>query len=261
MINRHGFIRVAISFCFIISTFQSKAQFVYGGVDLSYHNLVFNSNELFENTSLNDMRIHLNGTYRFMKRFGIGAQIDLPIYSRFKYYFIGNTTSGGFEYSFNSVDDSYSYGGSGIQSDVNYNIKNTSTISIYPRIYIGSTSGMFIDLRYNMINLQEEFTYSRSAYSGGGNAPALKATSQRYEETHTINGFGVQLGAFNQFSDHFYFHYSLIIDVYNFDDVSSFRYELPYTVYEGGYDNMVLKSMISGTHVSWQLSYGIGYYF
>lgn len=260
MFSIFKYIKISLVLLLIAFTSNANAQFTYGGLTFTYHDLRFKKgSDGFDNTRISELRLNLDIVHRFFKQVGIGAQLELPIYSNFKANFSGSpTTAGG---SFEGSDEEFVAFGSLSPTQYSYDIRASSTVSIFPRIYLGAESGLYIDLRYNLLLLSEEFIYRRGVVPSDGTRPELAAASINYNETHTLSGYGFKIGVFNQFSEHFYFNYSLTVDVYNFDQLDGFYYYLPFATTADDYDRVLMRTMISGTDISWQFGYGIGYYF
>ena len=224
-----------------------KAQFSYGGVRLSYHNVRFDKGGDFEGTRLNDFVANLDLLHRPIRNFAFGASVRIPIVNGFKYQYIldeGNfeTITGGGILN----EDQVQYA----EGDFYYNIKNTVSLTFLGRVYFDTESNIYLDLRYTIASYDETFTFERSS----GNLPNRDIN---YQNSVSTTGIGFGVGYNMRISDHFYFGYALAVDFLGTDEVS-FEYDIE----SDGFSSQnptTIKSKIDDSQTAYELSASIGY--
>src|SRR5690606_12860603 len=109
----------------------------------------------FDGTRINDFAVNFDLVHRPLRNVGIGVSARMPILNGFKYRF------GDDEYSDNIIG-----GGSFNESQVEfadgeleYNIKNTFSLTFLGRVYFDTENNYFLDIRYTMENYDETFTF------------------------------------------------------------------------------------------------------
>lgn len=229
----------------IISS-TATAQFTYGGIRLSYHNVRFDKGVDFEGTRINDLAVNFDLVHRFLRNFGIGMSARMPIIHGFKYQYIdekyGNNIVGGG--SFNESKVEYAGG------ELEYNIKNTYSLTFLGRVYFDTETNYFVDFRYSMENYLETFIFDRSGQS-------LPDKQIDFEKSLTASGIGFSIGAQPKIDDHFYINYVFTVDFLTYDQ-NSFDYDIE------SYSNSLksnISSKIPGDQTAYEFSMGIGYIF
>jgi len=250
----------SLIFLFLLGSLQ--AQYAYFDANFGYHNLRFKrvDDGSLKNVALNELRFNLSTTYRIQKRFGIGFGLAIPLISGFTSNYSGAPTSSGNEFFVEDGDDNLSNLGVFAPTTYGHDLQNPLTLTIYPRIYFGDESSIFLDLRFNFMRIAEQFTFIRPAINPSNGAP-LDERNIRYDETSTITGFGFKVGFENKFSEHWTFSYGLIVDSYNFDQHNGFGYLIEYMDNGNNYDRVLFGSALDGRDFSWQFGYGIAYVF
>lgn len=227
-----------------------KAQFSYTGVRLSYHNVRFDEGVDMEGTRINDLVANIDFVHRPLRNFGIGVSARLPILHGFKYMYMieGNyadqIAGGG---TFGEREVSFAGG------DLEYNIQNTFSLSLFGRIYFDIEKNYFLDLRYTFESYKETFNFSRE---NNGN---LRNDNIRHEETVLAKGVGFSVGYQPKIGDHFYFTYAFTVDFLGYDGVS-FNHNIQRD--HGSYkENVNVRSKIDDTQTAYEFSAGVGYVF
>lgn len=239
-----------------------QAQFTYAHANFSYHNLRFSKVEdgSSDNIALNELRLNLSFAHRIKRNIGLGMSIGLPVISGFKSNFSGAATTSGENFFIGASGDDISNLGEFQPSEFDHDLQNPYTLSFYPRIYFGLESYFYVDLRFNLMRLSEQFTFIRPAKDLPSGA-SIDQVNIRYDESFTASGFGIRLGVESQVSDHFIFSYGFIVDYYNFDNLSTFAYNVEFQETSNGFDEVRLSSAIAGKDISWQFGYGVAYVF
>ena len=210
--------------------------------------------------ALNEMRLNLSLTHRVIRRVGIGVNIGLPVISGFNSNFSGSATTGNSSY-FQESNSEFGGSGSLYPSEYKHDLQNPYTLTFYPRFFLGGDIGeLFVDVRFNIMRVSEQFTFVRGAVTSQGSTD-VNARNIRFDETYTAKGIGVKIGIQSKFSEHFFLSYSLTLDRYNFDQIDGFRYLIEYQDNGSGYDSVFLQSALNGVDISWQFGYTIGYVF
>jgi len=256
--------RALTALLFLSLSLSLNAQYTYVEANFGYHNLRFkrvDDGEL-ENIALNELRMNVSGIYRLSRRFGLGFSIGLPIISDFNSNYSTAPTT---------IDNSLAFSGSDLREFGSYapteflhDLQNPYTISIYPRLYLDDESTVYFDLRFNLLRMSEQFTFIRPELNPSG-TPTLEERNIRYDESFTVTGFGLKVGAENKFAEHWVLSYGLILDFYNFDQHDAFEYDIEYQQSNANsgydYDRVFLGSAAQGQDISWQFGYGISYVF
>lgn len=247
--KKRGKVALFLFFAVFISA-NLKAQFSYTGVRLSYHNVRFDEGVDMEGTRINDLVANIDFVHRPLRNFGIGVSARLPILHGFKYMYMieGNyadqIAGGG---TFGEREVSFAGG------DLEYNIKNTFSLSLFGRVYFDTEKNYFLDLRYTFESYKETFNFSRE---NNGN---LRNDNIRHEETVLAKGVGFSVGYQPKIGDHFYFTYAFTVDFLSYDGVS-FNHNIQRD--NGGYkENVNVRSKIDDTQTAYEFSAGVGYVF
>jgi len=244
-------ISITLMFVLFASTEQVKAQFTYGGVKLSYHNVRFDKGEAGEGTRINNFVANIDLVHRPRRYFALGTSIRIPVVNGFKYQFV--IDEGGFTSNINGggtfSEDVVEFAG----GDFHYNIESTLSLTFLGRIYFETETNIYLDLRYTIEKYDETFNYSRNG------SQSLPNKNIAHQESLSTNGFGLSLGYHPRISDHFYMGYAFTVDFLGTDDVS-FEEEIITEINSNGDKNSTLiRSKIDDSQTIYELSVSFGF--
>ena len=235
---------------FVLCNVEGNAQFTTVGFDLGYNYMKYEKGDglIEEITKVNQGEISFNVIHRPIRLIGFGANIQIPVLKQFKWSFDGAPTSNQSEFS--DIHNNFSEHPSYRPSSYEYNLNEKYATTFFIRTYLGLETNLFIDFRYSIIKLDEEFVFSRT-----GQFPE----NISYNKTHSGKGIGFEVGYNIDLNEGFFFKYSYAMDFYKFNsNTPSFSYDI---TYDNTNNTVRLESQLREKQISYLFNIGFGYNF
>ncbi len=236
---------------------NASAQFTYGGLRLSYHNVKFDNKSSIGSEAdiarINNMVVNLDLIHRPIRNLAVGASFRIPVIKGFRY-----------EYSFDQQGEYVSGGGLDAIDEPNlaegrfeYDVELSSSMTFFMRIYFDVETNYFLDLRYSIENYNETLNYQRQGTS-------LPDMSYSYAYKAIASGPGFAIGYMPKIGDHFYFKYMGAADFLSVSGSERTIANISANNYSSGSGNLVnipVPSQMKDKALVLEFSMGFGYSF
>jgi len=244
------------------------AQFTYAKAGVGYSFLPIKFSDSFNATTYNQVNVGVSGLYRPIQNFGVGVNIRFPVvqFSSFSFSqkgdFMGNNSFHEWEFStLSPVRDRYK------PDEYDYSFRQSAVFEIFGRLFIGSASTFFVDLKYSRSVLEEQFVLQRAfkpAMSTGASSvyPAIDKVNINDVIRHVLNAPGLTAGILKHVSDYAYFDVGLSVD-FVFLNQSGFAYNIEHDLDFSSNTHKVVRmqSQANGVRPLISMSFGFGLFF
>lgn len=253
-----------IRFLIIIFIFlgsHSYSQFTY--VELGFNN----TNVLYGNTSSSGSRtdyhnfsLRVSAITRFIRNFGIGAELNIPLVQGNSFSFYKAYTPDGSYFS-----NSDFTGGTYSAQEYDYSFRNSISGSLFGRIYLSTVLNPYIDVKMSYLNMTEKFIFQREEIEPYYNYDWVYGTDAvniNYEKKHQLIIPGVAIGLQPHLSKHLFMNVSFGMDFYTFKD-KGFAYPIVHnwsTVHDKN-EIVIIESKARNTKAGILINLGVGYFF
>lgn len=244
-----------------------SAQFVYVGAGWRGQSTVYHR-DLYKKTRISAMSIEAGGIYQVLRFIGVGAKVNIPFAQSFTYSFRDSeTTSGatfdGFYSDIMVTEVSIRY----VPDYMRYNIRQSAASTFLIRFYLDQEIGIYLDLRYTLMALRENFEFRRERrnavyHNGDLRGGVISERNIEEEITYLLGNPGLALGIQKRISKYIYLEGEIALDLMNVGNdkfVHSIAYE--WDPFDDQHEYVTIESLAPGSHTSLSLQVGLGYFF
>lgn len=248
----------------LFSTHFANSQFTYLEVGVNNTNVLYESpSRLNSNTHYHNFSLRVNAISRFIRNFGIGGEINIPLVQGNGFDFTGSySPTGGTFLDFEDPVNNNRY----VPQEFDYSFKNSVSGALFGRIYLSTILNPYIDVKLSFVSTTERFIFKRDEIPAvliyGNYYPKIQANDIDYQMKHKLLVPGFAFGIQPHVSKKLFIDFSLGVDLYTFKN-DPFSYEVIYDwdAHNGSAKTVLLESKARSTKAGVLINLGMGYFF
>ncbi len=250
--------KILLLIYFLTIPFLGNSQFSYIGAGVALRTTIINKPQLkgLDKTKTKATTFEINGMYRPLRFFAIGANISIPVNEATNFSFEEAETNSGNPFNgFGSSGFGANKYSEYIPETFEYTVEQSMAVTFKARLYAFINSGLYFDFRFSIMSLTESLIIERDAQV---NIPDIDI-NEREQTGVFFPGFGV--GLHEHLGKHIFIDLSVNFDFMNIKNDGFTSDEVVYTGPDSDVYEVTFEDLISGKKNSHVFQFSLGYIF